>query len=182
MNDAAAAATLPSIRDAAPADLAGIAAIYAHHVLTGLGTFEETPPTVEEMTRRHADVVGRGLPWIVAVAPPGGILGYAYAAPYRLRSAYRYTLEDSIYVAPTALRHGVGLALLHALVERCTVAGYRQMIAIIGDSDNRASIGVHSRAGFARIGVMPGVGHKHGRWVDCVVMQRTLGSGDGAPP
>lgn len=171
-----------AVRDATEADIPVIAEIYGHHVRFGLGTFEETPPSPEEMRQRHAEIAGRGLPWLVAVDRRGRVLGYAYAALYRLRSAYRYTLEDSIYVAPEAQRHGVGLTLLQALIARCTAAGYRQMVAVIGDSGNAGSIGVHARAGFERIGTFTAVGYKQARWVDVVLMQRALGHGADMPP
>ncbi len=112
----------------------------------------------------------------------GTVLGYAYASPYRTRSAYRFTVEDSIYVAPNAARRGIGLALLRGLIERCAAAGYRQMIAVIGDSANMGSVGLHERAGFQRVGLLPHVGFKHGRWVDCVLMQRALGDGANNSP
>lgn len=171
-----------AVRDATDADIPAIAEIYGHHVRCGLGTFEETPPSPEEMRQRHADILARGLPWLVAVDRRGRVLGYAYAAPYRLRSAYRYTLEDSIYVAPQAQRRGIGRTLLQALVARCTALGFRQMIAVIGDSVNAASIGLHARAGFERIGILAAVGYKQARWVDAVLMQRPLGDGAGTPP
>lgn len=171
-----------TVRDAAPADLRAITDIYSHHVRFSLGTFEEAAPSEDEMARRHADVTTRGLPYLVAADAEGTILGYAYASPYRVRSAYRFTVEDSIYVAPDAARRGIGLALLRALVERCAAAGYRQMIAVIGDSANKGSIGLHARAGFQRVGLLPHVGFKHGRWVDCVLMQRALGEEAGTSP
>lgn len=164
------------VRDSRPEDLPAIQAIYAHHVLTGLATFEEVPPDVEEMGRRRADVLGRGLPYVVA-EEDGRLLGYAYAGPYRLRSAYRFAVEDSIYVGPAAVGRGVGVALLTVVVEAATAAGCRQMIAVIGDSANAASIGVHRRLGFGHVGVLSAVGFKFGRWVDSVLMQRTLGPG-----
>jgi phosphinothricin acetyltransferase len=167
------------VRDAMSEDIAAVAAIYRHHVDHGLGTFEETAPSVDEMRRRHAEVIDRALPYLVAVDRDGRVQGYAYAAPYRPRSAYRFTVEDSIYVAREATRRGLGLALLTTLVDRCAAAGYRQMVAVIGDADNAGSIGVHARAGFVRVGVLSNVGRKHGRWVDCVLMQRSLGAGDG---
>lgn len=164
------------VRDSRPEDLPAIQAIYAHHVLTGLATFEEVPPDVEEMGRRRADVLGRGLPYLVA-EEDGRVLGYAYAGPYRLRSAYRFAVEDSIYIDPAAVGRGLGVALLSAVVEAATAAGCRQMIAVIGDSANAASIGVHRRLGFEHVGVLRAVGFKFGRWVDSVLMQRTLGPG-----
>jgi L-amino acid N-acyltransferase YncA len=176
----AAAAVL--LRQAEDADMAAIAAIYAHHVRFGLGSFEQEPPSVEELQRRRDEVLARELPYLAAVAPGGAVLGYAYAAPYRTRSAYRYSVEDSIYVAPTAGRRGVGGALLAALIERCATLGYRQMVAVIGDSGNLASIGLHEGLGFRQVGLLPAIGFKLGRWVDSVLMQRALGSGASDPP
>ena len=170
------------IRPAAAADLAAIRAIYAHHVLTGLASFEETPPDLAEVAARHAKVTGRGLPYLVAEDADGVVQGYAYAAPFRDRPAYRYSLEDSVYVAPAAVGRGVGAALLAELIERCAALGYRQMIAVIGDSANAASIGLHRRMGFEPAGRLVSVGFKFGRWVDSVYMRRPLGPGDGTPP
>ncbi len=177
MRKRAAAAPAFPVRDAEDGDMPAIAAIYAHHVRFGLGSFEEEPPGVEELRRRRGEVLARGLPYLVAAAPDGAVLGYAYAAPYRLRSAYRYSVEDSIYVAPDALRRGIGRALLAALIERCAVLGLRQMVAVIGDSGNIASIRLHERLGFRRVGVLSAIGFKHGSWVDAVLMQRALGRG-----
>lgn len=165
------------IRDAADADLPAIHAIYAHHVANGLGTFEETPPTLEEMRARRAAIVEKGLPWLVATGEGGAILGYAYAGPFRPRSAYRFAVEDSIYVGANAARQGVGKKLLAELIARCQAWGARQMLAVIGDSGNAGSIGVHKALGFEHGGVMLAVGFKHGRWVDVVIMQRALGDG-----
>jgi L-amino acid N-acyltransferase YncA len=171
-----------ALRDAASEHFPEIARIYGHHVLTGLASFEDEPPGEEEMRRRHADVQARGLPWLVACDAAGGVKGYAYAAPYRLRSAYRYTLEDSIYVAPDAMRRGMGRALLTALLARCAAAGFRQIIAVIGDSANVPSIALHDRLGFRRVGLLPASGFKFARWVDSVLMQRELGDGAATPP
>jgi phosphinothricin acetyltransferase len=169
------------IRESAEADLPAIQAIYAHHVATGLASFEEAPPDLAEMARRRRELRGRGLPHLVAEAE-GGVLGYAYAGPYRARPAYRFTLEDSIYLAGDATGRGIGRLLLGALIERTTELGYRQMVAIIGDSGNRASIRLHAAAGFREVGTLTAVGFKFGRWVDSVVMQRPLGPGDASPP
>ena len=169
------------VRDAVPSDLGAIQSIYAHHVLHGLATFEEVPPDVDEMRRRHADIVGRGLPYLVSVRG-GEVLGYGYCAPYRLRSAYRYSLEDSIYVREDRVGQGIGSRLLAALIERSTALGYRQLIAVIGDSANAPSVVLHARHGFLRAGTLRSSGYKFGRWVDSVLMQRPLGPGDGAPP
>ena len=170
-----------ALRDSEPGDLPAIAAIYGHHVATGFGSFEEDPPSVEELGRRRADVLERGLPFLVAIRPGGEIAGYAYASPFRMRPGYGRCLEDSIYVAPEALRSGVGTALLAALIERCAAAGYRQLVAVIGDSANAASIALHERAGFQRVGVLRSVGYKRRRWIDAVLMQRDLGEGASAP-
>ena len=178
MNDGAGFA----VREAVPEDIAAIASIYGHHVLTGLASFEEEPPGEDEMRQRFADVRRRGLPWLVACDPRGAILGYAYAAPYRLRSAYRYTLEDSIYLGPGAQGRGIGRALLDALVARAAALGYRQMVAVIGDSANHSSIALHERAGFRHAGLLPATGFKFGRWIDSVLMQRALGEGAATAP
>jgi phosphinothricin acetyltransferase len=169
------------VRSAAQGDLAAIQAIYAHHVLRGLATFEEVPPDVEEMRRRHQDLTGRGLPYLVALER-GEILGYGYCAPYRARSAYRYALEDSIYVKDAHVGKGIGTLLLGELLRICEGLGYRQVIAVIGDNANAGSIALHARLGFLRVGTLRASGYKLGRWVDTVLMQRPLGPGDGAPP
>ena len=175
-------ATLPvTLRPAVPADLAAVAAIYRHHVLHGVASFEIEPPDAAEIARRFAAIVAEGLPYLVAETD-GTVIGYAYAARYRERPAYRFTVEDSIYVAPGAGGRGIGRALLAALIDRCGALGYRRMIAVIGDSANVASIGLHARLGFRVAGVLPSVGFKHGRWVDSVLMERALGKGDLAPP
>ena len=174
--------TLPvTLRAAEENDFAAIAAIYAHHVLHGVASFEIDPPDAAEIARRHRAIAGAGLPYLVAEAG-GSVIGYAYAARYRERPAYRFTVEDSIYVAPGAGGRGVGRALLGALIDRCGDLGYRRMIAVIGDSANVASIGLHARLGFRVAGVLPSVGFKHGRWVDSVLMERALGDGDLSPP
>ncbi|MBI3710945.1 MAG: N-acetyltransferase [Proteobacteria bacterium] len=169
------------LRDAADADMPAIHAIYVHHVRQGLGSFEETPPDVTEMLRRRADILARSLPYLVAERD-GSIVGYAYAGPYRPRSAYRFSVEDSIYVAPDAQRLGVARALLAELIQRCTALGYRQMVAVIGDSANAGSIGVHAALGFAQTALLPAIGFKFGRWVDSVFMQRALGEGQSTLP
>jgi L-amino acid N-acyltransferase YncA len=169
------------LRDAAPADLPAIQAIYAHHVATGLATFEEVPPTAEEMRRRLDDVKAHRLPYLTAEFA-GQVAGYGYCTLYRTRSAYRYALEDSIYVRQDMLGRGIGRLVLAELVRRCEALGYRQMIAVIGDSANAASIGVHASLGFLRVGTLRSTGFKLGRWVDSVLMQRPLGSGDGSLP
>jgi L-amino acid N-acyltransferase YncA len=170
-----------ALRDAAEGDVPRIAAIYAHHVLTGLATFEVVPPDEAEMARRRANVLATALPYLVA-EDEGGVLGYAYAAPYRTRIGYRYTVEDSVYVDPAAVGRGVGRRLLERLIDACTARGCRQMIAVIGDTGNAASIALHEACGFARVGMLPSVGFKFGRWVASVLMQRGLGAGDRSPP
>lgn len=162
------------VRDATAGDLAAIRGIYAHHVLHGTGTFEEEPPDTEEMVRRFAAVLANGLPWIVAEID-GAVAGYAYAQRYHARSAWRHTLEDSVYVAPDRARGGVGKALLTELLARCSALGYREMIAVIGDSGNAGSTGLHARAGFERAGLLRDVGLKFGKRLDVVLMQKTLG-------
>ena len=169
------------MRPATPEDLPAVQSIYAHHVQHGLASFEEAPPATEEIRRRHAEVTGRGLPWLVADFG-GAVAGYGYCAPYRARSAYRYALEDSVYVREDCHGRGVGAALLEALIERCTALGYRQLVAVIGDSAHAASINLHASCGFLRVGTLRSVGFKLGRWVDSVLMQRPLGPGDGSPP
>ncbi len=156
-------------------------AIYAHWVTTGLASFEEAPPDIAEMDRRRSEVQARGLPYLAAVAE-SAVQGFAYLGPYRTRPAYRYTVEDSVYVAPGAHGRGVGRALLGRLIALAEAGNLRQMVAIIGDSANHASIGLHTTLGFERTGVLRSVGFKHGRWVDSVVMQRALGAGDGSLP
>jgi L-amino acid N-acyltransferase YncA len=169
------------VRPAAPDDLPAIQAIYAHHVRHGLATFEEEPPSADEIRRRFLEVAAKGLPWLAADF--GGVIaGYGYCAPYRARSAYRYALEDSVYVREDYHGRGVGAALLEALIERCTALGYRQMIAVIGDSAHAASINLHASLGFLRVGTLRSVGFKFGRWVDSVLMQRALGPGDASRP
>lgn len=161
-------------------DLPAIQRIYAHHVLHGLASFEVTPPDLAEITRRRDELVGVGLPYYCAVADGTEgqvVLGYAYAGPYRPRTAYRFCVEDSIYVAPEAARRGIGRALLERLIARCTEIGKRQIIAVIGDSANLASIDLHRSCGFRLVGTFQAVGFKHGRWVDSVLMQRSLGPG-----
>jgi L-amino acid N-acyltransferase YncA len=150
-----------------------IHAIYGFHVIHGLASFEEEPPSVDELNRRRADVLDRGLPYLVAEMG-GGVLGYSYAAPYRSRPAYRFTVENSVYVDHNLRRRGVGSSLLCALIARCIERECRQMIAVIGDRENMASIALHERLGFIRVGTLCAVGFKFGRWVDSVLMQRAL--------
>lgn len=169
------------IRAATAADLGAVQAIYAYHVLTGIATFEEVPPDLAEMTRRHADVTSRGLPYLVA-EDGGRVLGYAYAGPYRPRSAYRFTLEDSIYLDPTAAGRGIGRALLRRLIDDATAAGARQLVAVIGDSGNAGSIALHRALGFRECGTLRAVGFKFGRWIDTIEMQLPLGPGETTLP
>jgi phosphinothricin acetyltransferase len=169
------------VRPAAPADLPAIQAIYAHHVLHGLASFEEAPPSVEEMRRRYEDVARQGLPYLAA-EEKGEILGYGYCTLYRTRSAYRYTLEDSIYVKQGLHGKGIGKAVLKELIARCAALNYRQIIAVIGDSANAGSIRLHASLGFVRAGLLRSTGFKFGRWVDSVYMQLPLGAGDGTKP
>lgn len=169
------------VRSATLDDMPAVQAIYAHHVVHGLGTFETEPPPVAEIQRRFAQITGDGFPYLVA-EEDGRVLGYAYANHFRTRAAYRNTVEDSIYVAADAAGRGVGTKLLEALIDRCTALDLRQMLAVIGDSNNAGSIGVHRRCGFEHTGVMRAVGRKFDRWVDVVIMQRALGAGASTPP
>ncbi len=174
--------TPASVREARPADLEAITAIYAHHVLYGLASFEEVPPEVAEMESRYRALVDRGMPYLVAEDGSQGVQGYAYAGPYRTRPGYRYSVENSVYVATAAAGRGLGGALLDELIRRCTALGYRQMVAVIGDSDNRPSIHLHESHGFQHTGTLTAIGFKFGRWVDSVIMQRALGPGDSTLP
>jgi L-amino acid N-acyltransferase YncA len=161
------------VRDCTPADIAAVQEIYAHHVLTGFGTFEEEPPAVEEMLQRFNAVRASNFPYLVAEID-GLVVGYAYAGPFRTRAAYRFTCEDSVYIAPAAQRRGVGLALMKDLIARCEQLGMLQMLAVIGDSENAGSIGLHRKLGFEHVGLLHRVGFKFGRWVDVVLMQKML--------
>jgi phosphinothricin acetyltransferase len=169
------------VRAASEADLPVVAGIYAPHVLNGLASFEIDPPDAAEMTRRYRGVVELGLPYLVAEVD-GAVAGYAYAGPYRPRPAYRYTVENSIYIDHRHAGRGLGGTLLAALMAQCEAKGCRQMIAVIGDSANWPSIRLHEKFGFARVALLPSVGWKFGRWVDSVMMQRALGPGDTAKP
>jgi L-amino acid N-acyltransferase YncA len=167
------------IRPAEAGDMVRVQEIYADHVLRGTASLEEAPPDLDEMRRRREAVLTARLPYLLAQRD-GAIVGFAYAGLYRPRSAYRHTCEDSVYLDPAAVGRGTGRALLSAVMERATAAGYREMIAVIGDSGNAASIGLHSALGFRHIGTFRNVGLKFGRWLDSVLMQRTLaGSGAG---
>ena len=163
-----------AIRDAHETDLPTIQRIYAHHVTHGFGSFEEVPPDHTDFVRRFAAHSASGLPYLVAETG-GSVCGYAYAAPFRPRAAYRHTVEDSVYVDPAMTGRGVGRTLLRALVDRCSARGYRRMVAVIGDSGNHASISLHAALGFEQAGLLNAVGFKRGRWLDIVIMQRALG-------
>lgn len=173
-----------AIRDSHDDDLGAIQAIYAHHVRHGGGSFELEPPDLVEMMRRRADVLRNGFPYLVAVGHVEGrerVVGYAYVNFFRLRPAYRFTVENSIYIDPAAQRSGVGKRLLNELVARCEAAGLRQMVAVIGDSRNTGSIGLHAACGFRFAGVLRSTGWKFDKWLDTVLMQRDLGAGDREP-
>jgi L-amino acid N-acyltransferase YncA len=169
-------------RDADGADAGAIAALYAHYVRTSVATFEEDPPGADLIRARLHAVQRLGLPWRVALDAEGTLVGYACAAPYRARSAYRYTLENSVYVSHHHLGTGIGSALMREVIDRCAALGYRQMLAVIGDSGNAGSIRLHASLGFAMIGTHPAVGYKFGRWIDVVHMQLVLGDGAQSAP
>ena len=171
----------PTIRPSRDADVAAIAAIYAHHVRHGVASFEEVPPDVEEIARRRAAILEQGLPYLVAERE-GRVIGYCYAGLFRPRSGYRFTLEDSIYIDAAEIGRGVGRALLEPVIARCSDLGYRQMVAVIGGSETIASIRLHAALGFAHAGLLPAVGFKFGRWIDVVLMQRALGPGASSLP
>jgi L-amino acid N-acyltransferase YncA len=171
-----------TIRSASGADISAITGIYAAAVTHGTASFELEPPDQAEMARRMRELMDNGFPYLTA-ENGGALVGYAYAGPYRQRPAYRLTVEDSVYVAPDAQRRGIGRALLAALIEQSEARGYRQMIAVIGDSTlQAASIGLHEALGFHHVGILQGVGFKHGRWLDSVLMQRALGKGSTIDP
>ncbi|MBA1155070.1 GNAT family N-acetyltransferase [Microvirga mediterraneensis] len=169
------------VRPSAESDLDALTAIYAHAVTHGTASFELDPPDRAEMARRRAAVLEGGYPYLVA-EKDGAILGYAYAGAYRTRPAYRSTVEDSIYVAPSAQGQGVGRLLLAALIEECEARDFRLMVAVIGDEESRGSIGLHRSLGFEPVGILKGIGYKHGRWLSTVLMQRPLGRGTTEPP
>ena len=171
----------PEIRPATEADLPFVTEIYEHAVLYGTATFELIPPDLAEMTRRYNALIDGGFPYFVAVLD-GRVAGYAYAGAYRPRPAYRFTVENSIYLDPSVHRRGIGLQLLQRLIVECEARGFRQMIAVIGDSANAGSVGVHTACGFQMIGTHPDVGLKFGRWLDTVMMQRALGEGAATIP
>lgn len=168
------------IRPSLPTDLDAVTSIYAWNVAHGTGTFEIEAPDRDEMERRRADVLAKGLPWLV-IERAGSVLGYAHANQFRPRPAYRFCLEDSVYLAPEAVGQGLGRLLLAELLARCEAAGARQMLAVIGDSANAGSVGVHRSLGFAHTGTIQAAGRKFERWLDVVVMQKSLGRGDAAP-
>jgi len=169
------------LRDAHEDDMPTVQAIYAHHVLYGTASFELEPPTLDQMRQRRADIHANGLPYLIAERH-GEVVGYGYATLYRPRPAYRFTVEDSVYVREGMAGLGIGQALLGAVIQRCVDDGRRQMVAIIGNSENVASIRLHARMGFRKVGVFESVGFKHGRWLDTVIMQRELGEGSGSNP
>jgi phosphinothricin acetyltransferase len=170
-----------AIRSSRDDDVAEIAAIYRHHVLHGIASFEDIPPGADEVARRRRDILALKLPYLVAERSRR-VVGYCYASRYRTRSAYRFTLEDSIYVDAAEVGRGIGRALLSTLLDRCRELGYRQMVAVIGGGDQWPSIRLHEKLGFTRTGLLPAVGFKFGNWIDCVLMQRPLGSGTTTPP
>ena len=171
----------PIIRPSRDDDVAAIAAIYGHHVLHGVASFEEVPPSVAEIASRREAIVAQDLPFLVAERG-GRVIGYCYAGLFRTRSSYRFTLEDSIYIDAAETGRGVGRALLEPLLVRCAERGYRQMVAVIGGSETVASIRLHEAFGFSHAGLLPAVGFKFGRWIDVVLMQRALGPGAGSLP
>ena len=170
-----------AIRDALERDIPKLHDIYAHYVLTGFGTFEEVPPGAPAFVEKWRDIVGHGLPWLVAERD-GEAVGYAHASPFRPRTGYRYSVEDSVYVRNDRRGGGIGLKLLLALIPRCEVLGTRQIVAVIGDAQNTPSIKTHARAGFEHAGTVRGVGYKLGRWVDIVMMQKSLNGRVETPP
>jgi L-amino acid N-acyltransferase YncA len=172
---------MTTIRPSHDTDLPAITAIYAHHVLHGTGTFETTPPSEAEMAARRADVLAKGLPWLVA-EEDGRVLGYAYCQWFKPRPAYRFSAEDSIYLHPEAHGRGLGRALLAELMALAQAAGIRKLLAVIGDSANEASIGVHRALGFTPAGAFKSCGWKFGRWLDIVLMEKSLGEGDTTAP
>tara|TARA_R110002167_G_scaffold191978_2_gene394422 strand:+ start:477 stop:1013 length:537 start_codon:yes stop_codon:yes gene_type:complete len=169
------------IRPVEAGDLPAIQAIYAHHVLHGTASWELEPPDLAEMRRRCEALLEQGHPYLVACAG-GEVLGYAYAGPYRPRPAYRFTVEDTIYLRHDLTGRGLAAPLLQALIDSCTAAGKRQMVAIVGDSTHHASIAFHRRMGFTQAGIVHNIGWKFGRWLDQVLLQRPLGDGEGSPP
>jgi L-amino acid N-acyltransferase YncA len=182
MDDAAPRARSFVVRSATATDVPAIAAIYDHHVAHGTASFELAPPTVDDMLQRFETSQRSDYPYFVAAQQTGRVVGYAYAGPYRPRPAYRHAVENSVYVEANEMGHGIGSALLTALIDECAARGYRQMIAIIGGPDNAASIRLHARHGFIEAGRLLAVGHKFDRWLDTIFMQRALGAGAERPP
>jgi L-amino acid N-acyltransferase YncA len=170
-----------TIRPSRDADVPAITAIYGYHVLHGVASFEEVPPDAAEIARRRRDIVKRGLPYLVAERE-GRMIGYCYAGPFRPRVAYRFTVEDSVYVEAGEIGRGIGRALLEQVIARCSELGYRQMVAVIGGRETTGSIRLHEALGFTHIGVLPSVGYKFDRWVDIIMMQRQLGPGSDILP
>jgi L-amino acid N-acyltransferase YncA len=175
------AADALTVRSSDDDDIQAITAIYAHHVLHGTGSFETEAPSQAEMATRRAGIIGRAMPYLVA-SDGSTVLGYTYASPYRPRAAYADTVENSIYLRPDLVGRGIGRRLLTALVGACEALDLRQMVAVVGDSANLASIRLHERCGFRTVGVLQSVGWKHGKWLDTVLLQRTLASGDSSLP
>ena len=173
---------MPNVRSSQPLDVPAITAIYRHHVLHGTGTFEIEPPSLADMTTRRQDVLNKQLPWLVAEGEDGSILGYAYANWFKPRPAYRFSAEDSIYVSDAARGQGIGRLLLDALCRECEAVGVRKLIAVIGDSTNAGSVGVHRAAGFVHVGTLSAVGWKFDRWLDVVMMEKSLGAGTSTSP
>ncbi|MCS4292129.1 phosphinothricin acetyltransferase [Comamonas sp. BIGb0152] len=173
---------MPSVRFSSPEDIPAITRIYAHHVRHGTGSFETDAPSEDEMARRREEVLSRQLPYLVAEDADGQVIGYAYANWFKARPAYRFSAEDSIYVADGQHGRGLGRLLMNALIAHCEAAGVRKLIAVIGDSSNAGSVGVHTAAGFTPVGTMRSVGWKFGRWLDIVMMEKTLGDGDATAP
>ncbi len=171
-----------TIRDATPADIAAITAIYDHAVRHETASFELEPPDAAEMLRRHAAITAQGYPYLVAAEADGRVIGYAYAGPYKARPAYRWTVENSVYLAPDVRGRGIGKALTARIIARCEQLGFRRMIAIVGGSGHLASIRMHERLGFEHIGTAPGTGFKHGAWLDTVMLQRPLGEANETAP
>ncbi|HEY2527233.1 MAG TPA: GNAT family N-acetyltransferase [Xanthobacteraceae bacterium] len=169
------------LRDSCDDDVVPISRIYGHWVEHGLASFELKPPSVEEVARRRETLIAGRYPYLV-IEGEGGILGYAYAGPYRTRPAYRFACEDSVYIAPDAAGQGIGRRLLEGLIARCETSGFRLMVAVIGDSGNAASIGLHNALGFSQAGILPCIGWKHERWVDSFLMTRPLGEGSASAP
>ena len=172
---------MTTIRPSREADVPAIAAIYAHHVLHGTGTFETEPPGAADIAARRADVLGKGLPWLVA-EEAGVVLGYAYCQWFKPRPAYRFSAEDSVYLAPEAMRRGIGRTLLEQLEAQAVEAGVRRLIAVIGDSANAGSIGLHAMLGFRPVGTLTACGWKFGRWLDVVLMDKAIGAGAASAP